>query len=84
MTLFGRHHVGEFHAFTRSGKRGDGFVGEFDEAVSHGVKGVVVALFDVQAGANFRTALANDDIADFGMFSGVEFGPEALALRIAS
>ena len=59
-------------------------VREFDETGDSGEQGVVGATCDARSWADWRAALANDDVANFGVFACVLFGTQTLALRIAA
>lgn len=79
-----RDHVCEFGHFLCAGKTRDALVRKLDDAVCHGIQRVVAALGNVQTRADHGTALADDNVAGFGAFTGIQLHAKALTLGIAA
>lgn len=63
-----------------SGVSNDTAGGEFDDAACRCKQGIVLSLAHIQARTDFGTALTDNDIACFGVFSSVQLYAESLAL----
>lgn len=82
--LFDWRDVGELHGLEGTGIAFNLFVGKRNKTIRKREKRVVRTHFHVLASSNLRAALAHDNAADFGKFTSVELGAEALTLRIAA
>ncbi len=62
----------------------DALVGELHNTFGEGKKSVVFAFGDVDTRADFGAALANEDVADLGGFTGKLLDTKALTMRITA
>ncbi len=84
LLLLDRCHVDEGGLFEGTCVPANLFVGEGNESSGDRVERVVRTHLYVFARSDLGSALTNDDATNVGEFSGVELGPEALAMGIAS
>lgn len=80
----GLNDIHHFHRFSVSAESFSVFEDEFNNPFFESEKGVVVSAFDVFAGDEFRSALADDNVADFRFLAAEKFHAEPLAFRIAA
>ena len=62
----------------------DALVGELHDAFCEGEKSVIFTFGDIDTSADFGAALANEDITDFGGFTGKLLDTKALTMRITA
>lgn len=74
--------VGHLHRF--SVEVADLFPGEGNYAVGNSVERIILSDAYVKAGADFGAALTDDNVTDFGEFTGVQLGSKTLAVGIAA
>ena len=82
--LFSRHHVNYLGQALGAGEVGDFAGRELNNALGHGVEGIIGAAPDVLAGQEFGAALTNNNAAGFGRLPRKEFNAQIFWLRVSA